>query len=396
MRLHQRLADYTIYISDSGGAPYSESIEGHRLTRKWYKETDAYYNARMNALQPRTLVVPAGANGASLYLPGAPYHRLRLILGNGNYAVQGTCSIAASRRLGDYAQITQYNLPTNNYSINDFDAKTIAGGDYYPTTYRLKLIPTLQDNAELGDLWLYAYADLEPYLQDIIPIRTTYDTSLFAPLTDNALLARTLQTRAYQIALLIPRTEPSLPWLLSLREHEGVELEYNGKYLPCAIQSAESRPAGGALWQIELQAAATAPYAYSTQRYIATYTHSSQGDLHGYELPGSAPAPTEIRLQITATDTTDIEIHFPAAAETITIRPDNTGIWSIHDTGRIYHIPTGTTAQWIDRTDILKSGTLPLILTHGDGLFALKHTTAWGIPSITLAAYPRYMPEEVL
>lgn len=395
MRLHKRLADYRAWFADSEGEPYIDGIEGHRRTGRWYKSAAAYYQARMEGLQARTLVASAGHN-AKLYVPGAPYHRLRLILGNGNYAAQGQAAVAGSRRLGDYGQIAQYNLPSNGYIVQDFDAKAIGSGDYYPTVYRVSLLSGGSNPAELGDLWLYAYADLTPALQDLTPVRTSYEASVFAPLGEGALVGRYLQGRAYRVSLLVARSDESLPWLLSLREGDEVELEYGGVYLPCSVQSAESRPAGGALWEIEYQLVATSAYGYSPQRYVAVYNHSGQSDLHGYELPGNAPAPVEVRLQATATHASDIDIHLPASGEVVRIRPDATGIWSIHDTGRIYHIPTGSQARWIDRTDVLRQGALPIVLPSGDGVFALAHASLWGLPQVALAAYPRYMPEVAL
>ncbi|MEJ5385772.1 MAG: hypothetical protein WHS44_12940 [Fimbriimonadales bacterium] len=392
MRLHKRLADYRVWFADSGGEPYIDSIEGHRRTGRWYKASDAYYQARMQGLQARTLVA-AAANNAHLYAPGAPYHRLRLIVGNGDYTAQGQAAVAGSRRLGDYGQVVQYNLPSNDYIVQDFDAKSIGSGDYYPTVYRVSVFAGGSNPAELGDLRLYAYADLTPLLRDLTPVRTSYEVSAFAPLGESALLGRYLQGRAYQVSLLVARSDESLPWLLSLREGDEVELEYDGVYLPCSVQSAESRPAGGALWEIEYQLVATAAYGYSPLRYVVVHNHSGQGDLHGYEMPGNAPAPVELRLQVTQTHASDIDIHLPASGEVVRIRPDATGIWSLHDTGRIYHIPTGTQAQWIDRTDILKQGALPIVLPSGDGVFALAHSASWGLPQVALAAYPRYMPE---
>lgn len=397
MRLHQRLADYaTVWIPDSAGAPATLSTTAHRRVRRWYKDTASVnYESRQNGLQARTLRAASGNQSASLYVPGAPYHRMRIIAGNAQ-STSGTVAIYGARRLGDYAQIASYNLPSSDYAVHDFDAKTIGSGDYYPTAYRIQIESTTSAAAEIGDLWLYAYADIAPLLQDLIPIRTTYETSVYAPLADNALLARSLQSRAYQIALLVPRSEVSLPWLLSLREGDNIEIEQGDIYLPCTIQSAESRPAGGALWEVTYQAVATAPYAYSPERSVIAHTHASQSDLHGYYIDGTAPSPTELRLQITNTHDSDIRIHIQPTGEVITIHPDDEGIWSIHDTGRIYHIPAAPTAQWIDRTDVLRAGALPIILPQGDGLVALEHNTNWGIPYITIAYYPRYMPEDVL
>lgn len=390
MRLLKKLLSHTSWLAQTNGQPITESIEGHRRTGQWYRDTNAHYNARTQSPHPRTIVAPAG-NNTLCYTPGAPYHRMRLILGNGNYPTSGSVAVAGSRRLGDYATIHTANIPANNYTTADFDAKTIGSGDYYPTAYRTLVQATTQ-NAELGDLALYAYADLEPILADLIPIQSQYELSIFTPLSDHSFLAQSLTARAYEIRLLAPRTDPSLPWLMSLAENEEIELEHNGAYLPCSAQSVQARPAGGALWEITLQLQATQPYAYSPIRHINTQTHSSQADLHGYQLPGDAPAPTEIRLQITTTHNSDIELHIPATGEVLKIRPDAQGTWSIHDTGRIYHCPTGTPSTLADRTDILKQGALPITLPPGDGVLALAHHANWGIPQITLAAYPRYHP----
>lgn len=394
MRLMRKLLDHTSWLTHQSTQPAQRDVEGHRLVNRWYRDTDASYEARMNSPHPRTIRVPA-SNNAVCYVPGAPYHRMRLVLGNGNYSAQGAVVVAGSRRLGDYANVHTTNIPNNAYAAADFDAKTIGSGDYYPTSYRITIQPTAQP-AELGDLTLYAYTDLTNLLVDLVPVRSQYETSIFTPLSDNAFLARSLTTRTYQLTLLVPRSEPALQWLLSLKEHDQLELETDGYYIPCTVQTADSKPAGGALWEIQLQLIATADYAYSPQRYIAPYTHSSQADLHGYEIPGDAPAPAEIRIQITNLGTGNLTLYLPAAGETLAFRPDATGIWSIHDTGRIYHSPTGVPSTIIDRTDTLKKGALPILLPSGDGVFAVEHSTNWGIPAITLALYPRKLVESVL
>lgn len=394
MRLLRKLLDHTSWLTHQSTQPAQESVEGHRLMYRWYRNTSATYEARMNSPHPRTIRVPAG-NNAACYAPGAPYHRMRLILGNGNYSAQGTVVVAGSRRLGDYASIHTASIPNNAYTVVDFDAKTIGSGDYYPASYRVTIQPAAQP-AELGDLALYAYTDLTNLLTDLVPVRSQYETSIFTPLSDNAFLARSLTTRAYQLVLLVPRSEPALQWLLSLKEHDQLELETDGYYIPCAVQTADTKPAGGALWEIQLQLIATANYAYSPQRHIAPYTHSSQADLHGYEIPGDAPAPAEIRIQITNIGESNLTLHLPAAGETLAFRPDATGIWSIHDTGRIYHSPTGAPSTITDRTDVLKRGALPVALPSGDGLFALQYGAGWGIPAVTLALYPRRLVESVL
>jgi hypothetical protein len=269
------------------------------------------------------------------------------------------------------------------------------GGTVQPSLALIQLNNTTATAHELGDLLMLAGVDLEPILANLAPTETNYDISLIAPLTDNALAARTLRTRAYDIDLLLPRTHPAYPFLTRIRDYDRLYLEFNNRYIPVALADYAQSPAGGMLYALRLKLVATAPYAHNPVRHIQTSAYT--GGVVPYTLPGDAPAPVEIRIRIaSAPPSSPITVLAPSANTTIAFQPDSAGIWSIHDSGRIHHTPLTAPAALTDRTDTLLTGALPLTLPPGDGHLALEHDAAYNITHITLAAYPRYQPEPIL
>jgi hypothetical protein len=355
----------------------------------------------MDSPYPRTLHIPNNADKAYLLIPNAPSAPLwRLVLGNGDYTPTGNLGVYLSKQ-GAYTliQAGTIAIPTNTYTTTDSDPTQLYGGGTADPS--IALIQINADSTatahELGDLLLLAGVDLEPILTNLAPTETNYDISLFTPLADNALAARTLRTRTYDIDLLLPRTHPAYPFLTRIRDYNRLYLEFNNRYMPVALADFTQTPTGGMLYALRLKLTATAPYAHNPARHIqaAAYT----GGAVPYTLPGDAPAPVEIRIRIASTPpSSPITVLAPSANATVTFQPDSAGVWSIHDSGRIYHTPLTAPAALTDRTDTLLTGALPLTLPPGDGHLALEHDAAYNtlITHITLAAYPRYQPEPIL
>lgn len=397
MKLHRKLIDYTISTK-----PYSiTSAEGHRPARRWiFSAMDGLFAPSITAPQPR-IIEGATPNTATVYLPSQPYYRMRVIINNTNITSTGRFVASFYTEPLDYVIALDNPLPSNNYAIFDYNATQYAGNDYKPSLHRLYFSPSDPINTfRLCDIAAYSYALIEPYLTDLTTVSTQYDVSVFAPLGYPVAVARAPNTRAYKLSLLVPRDVPDLQYLTSLTEGEQMEMEIDGRYIPCVVHSRDAQPMGGALWNIQLQLAATSLYAYNPIRYIKPQTHTSQLDKHSYNLPGDAPTPAEIRLLITAVPTNPdlrwIRIHAPAAGAAIKLFIDEVGTWSIHDTGRIYHIPSANPRTLIDRTDVLREGALPIVLLPGEGYIALEHAPDYGIPNIAIAAYPRYLLETTL
>jgi len=199
------------------------------------------------------------------------------------------------------------------------------------------------------------------------------------------------------IDLLLPRTHPAYPFLARIRDYNRLYLEFNDRYIPVALADYAQTPTGGMLYALRLKLVATAPYAHNPTRHIQTSAYT--GGVAPYALPGDAPAPVEIRIRIaSAPPSSPVAVLAPSANATVAFQPDSAGIWSIHDSGRIYHTPLTAPAALTDRTDTLLTGALPLTLPPGDGHLALEHDAAYNtlITHITLAAYPRYQPDQLL
>ncbi len=398
MRLFAQLATHQL-LSDSGEQPPLAADPLRAPALRWARNAAApRYQPRMNSPHPRTLHIPNNTDKAYLLIPNAPAAPFwRLILGNGNYTPTGNLGVYLAKQ-GTFAlaQPGTINCPTNAYTLHTFDPTQLqGGGTVQPSLALIQLNNATATAHELGDLLLLAGVDLEPILANLTPTETNYDISLFAPLTDNALAARTLRTRTYDIDILLPRTHPAYPFLTRIRDYDRLYLESDDRYMPVALADSTQTPTGGMLYTLRLKLTATSPYAKTHTRYIqaATYT----GDALPYTLPGDAPAPAEIRIRISgAPPSSPITILAPSANATVAFQPDSAGIWSIHDTGRIYHTPLTAPATLTDRTDTLITGALPLTLPPGDGHLALEHNTAYNITHITLAAYPRYQPDQLL
>jgi len=167
--------------------------------------------------------------------PSAPFYRL--ILGNGDYTPTGNLGVyLAKQGAFTLAQPSTISCPTNAYTLHTFDPTQLhGGGTVQPSLALVQLNNTTATAHELGDLLLLAGVDLEPILASLAPTETNYDISLFTPLADNALAARTLRTRAYDIDLLLPRTHPAYPFLVRIRDYDRLYLEYNNRYMPDAL-----------------------------------------------------------------------------------------------------------------------------------------------------------------
>jgi len=398
MRLLAQLATHQLLTDLSAQPPLA--TDPFRITPlRWARSAAApRYQPRMNSPHPRTIHIPNSNDKTYLLIPNAPSAPLwRLILGNGDYTPTGNLGVYLSKQ-GAFAltQAGTIAIPTNTYTTTGFDPTQLqGGGTVQPSLALIQLNNTTATAHELGDLLLLAGVDLEPILANLAPTETNYDISLFAPLADNALAARTLRTRAYDIDLLLPRTHPAYPFLARARDYDRLYLEYNNRYMPVALADYAQTPTGGMLYALRLKLVATAPYAHTHARYIQTTAYT--GGALSYTLPGDAPAPVEIRIRIaSAPPSSPIAVLAPSANTTLSFRPDSAGIWSIHDTGRIYHAPLTAPAALTDRTDTLLAGALPLALPPGDGHLALEHDAAYNITHITLAAYPRYQPEPIL
>jgi hypothetical protein len=398
MRLLAQLATHQL-LSDPNAQP-PLATDPFRITPlRWARNAAApRYQPRMNSPHPRTIHIPNSNDKTYLLIPNAPSAPFwRLVLGNGNYTPTGNLGVYLAKQ-GTFAlaQPGTINCPTNTYTLHTFDPTQLHdGGTVQPSLTLIQLNNATATAHELGDLLLLAGVDLEPILANLAPTETNYDISLFAPLTDNALAARTLRTRAYDIDLLLPRTHPAYPFLTRIRDYDRLYLEYNNRYIPVALADFTQTPTGGMLYTLRLKLVATAPYAHTPTRHIQTSAYT--GGTVPYTLPGDAPAPVEIRIRIaSAPPSSPITVLTPSANTTVAFQPDSAGIWSIHDTGRIYRTPLTAPATLTDRTDTLLAGALPLTLPPGDGHLALEHDAAYNITHITLAAYPRYQPEPIL
>ena len=400
MRLLAQLATHQLLTDLSAQPPLATDL--FRITPlRWARGGGApRYQPRMNSPHPRTIHIPNSNDKAYLLIPNAPSAPLwRLALGNGDYTPTGNLGVYLAKQ-GAFAlaQAGTIAIPTNTYTTTDFDPTQLqGGGTVQPSLALIQLNNTTATAHELGDLLLLAGVDLEPILANLAPTETNYDISLFAPLADNALAARTLRTRAYDIDLLLPRTHPAYPFLTRIRDYDRLYLEFNNRYMPVALSDFAQTPTGGMLYALRLKLAATAPYAHTHARYIQTAAYT--GGALSYTLPGDAPAPAEIRIRIaSAPPSSPITVLAPSANATLALQPDSAGIWSIHDSGRIYHTPLTAPAALTDRTDTLLTGSLPLTLPPGDGHLALEHDAAYNtrITHITLAAYPRYQPDQLL
>jgi len=400
MRLLAQLATHQLLADPNAQPPLA--TDPFRITPlRWTRNAAApRYQPRMDSPHPRTIHIPNNTDKAYLLIPNAPSAPFwRLILGNGDYTPTGNLGVYLSKQ-GVYTLIQPgaIAIPTNTYTTTNFDPTQLyGGGTADPSIALIQLNNATATAHELGDLLLLAGVDLEPILANLAPTETNYDISLFAPLADNALAARTLRTRAYDIDLLLPRTHPAYPFLMRLRDYDQLYLEFNNRYMPVALADFAQTPTGGMLYALRLKLAATAPYAHAHARYIQTAAYT--GGALTYTLPGDAPAPVEIRIRIANTPPpSPITILTPSANATVAFQPDSAGIWSIHDSGRIYHTPLTAPAALTDRTDTLLTGALPLTLPPGDGHLALEHDAAYNtrITHITLAAYPRYQPEPIL
>jgi hypothetical protein len=400
MRLLAQLATHQLLTDPSAQPPLAtDPLRAPAL--RWARNAAApRYQPRTNSPHPRTIHIPNNTDKAYILIPNAPAAPFwRLILGNGDYTPTGNLGVYLAKQ-GAFAlaQLGTINCPANAYTLHTFDPTQLqGGGTVQPSLALIQLNNATATAHELGDLLLLAGVDLEPILTNLAPTETNYDISLFAPLTESALAARTLRTRAYDIDLLLPRTHPAYPFLTRIRDYDRLYLEFNNRYIPVALADFTQTPTGGMLYALRLKLAAIAPYAHAHARYIqaATYT----GGALAYTLPSDAPTPAEIRIRIaSAPPNSPITILAPNANATIAFQPDSAGIWSIHDTGRIYHTPLTAPAALTDRTDTLLTGALPLTLPPGDGHLALEHDAAYNtrITHITLAAYPRYQPEPIL
>jgi hypothetical protein len=401
MRLLAQLATHQL-LTDPNAQPPLATDPFHIAPLRWARNAAApRYQPRINSPHPRTIHIPNNTDKAYLLIPNAPAAPFyRLILGNGNYTPTGNLGVYLSKQ-GAYTLIQPgaIAIPTNTYTTTDFDPTQLYGGRTADPS--IALIQVNADSTatahELGDLLLLAGVDLDPILTSLVPTETNYDISLFAPLTENALAARTLRTRTYDIDLLLPRTHPAYPILTRIRDYNHLYLEFNNRYIPVALADYAQSPTGGMLYTLRLKLTATAPYAHDPARHIQTTTYT--GGVVPYTLPGDAPTPVEIRIRITsAPPPSPIAVLAPSANTTVAFQPDAEGIWSIHDTGRIYHTPLTAPAALTDRTDTLLTGALPLTLPPGDGHLALEHDAAYNtrITHITLAAYPRYQPDGLL
>jgi len=398
MRLLAQLATHQLLTDPNAQPPLA--TDPLRITPlRWARNAAApRYQPRMNSPHPRTIHIPNANDKAYLLIPNAPSAPFwRLVLGNGDYTPTGNLGVYLSKQ-GAYtlAQAGVIAIPTNTYTTTNFDpTQLFGGGTADPSIALIQVNASTATAHELGDLLLLAGVDLEPILTSLVPTETNYDISLFAPLADNALAARTLRTRAYDIDLLLPRTHPAYPFLVRLRDYDRLYLEFNSRYIPVALADFAQTPTGGMLYALRLKLTAIAPYAHTHARYIQTAAYT--GGALSYALPGDAPAPVEIRIRIaSAPPSSPITILAPSANATVAFQPDTAGIWSIHDTGRIYHTPLTAPAALTDRTDTLLTGALPLTLPPGDGHLALEHDAAYNITHITLAAYPRYQPDQLL
>ena len=392
MNLCKKLAGYEVFLR-----PHDTTASvGHRAVGRWVVNNSNLFTPSMNAPQPRRLDIPPNQS-AALYLPSEAYHRIRILINNAAVPSAGRLKGRIYTQSLGYITLIDNPLPNNNFATYEYDAKQYLTNEYRPTLHQILCETNTSTSARVCDIAVYAYAPVANFLTELSPVATQYEISVFAPLCHNRYAVRTLNSRAYKLTLLAPRTSPELDYLLSLREQDELEIEVDNRYLPCIVQSCDSQPAGGALWQIQMQLAATSSHAYDPIRYAITHAHSSTADAHGYNLPGNAPAPLEVRVLINAVDAnSDIKIHAPAAQAVVTIKPDSVGTWSLHDSGRIYHIPASAPNTIVDRTDILKRGALPIITPPGEGYISIEHSSGYAISYVALAAYPRYQPETVL
>jgi len=400
MRLLAQLATRQLLTDPSAQPPLAaDPLRAPAL--RWARNAAApRYQPRMNSPHPRTIHIPNNTDKAYLLIPNAPSAPFwRLILGNGDYTPTGNLGVYLAKQ-GAFALVQPgvIAIPTNTYTTTDFDPTQLhGGGAVQPSLALIQLNNATATAHELGDLLLLAGVDLEPILTNLAPTETNYDISLFAPLADNALAARTLRTRAYDINLLLPRTHPAYPFLTRLRDYDQLYLEFNNRYMPVALADFTQTPTGGMLYALRLKLAANAAFAHDPARHTQTAAYT--GGALAYTLPGDAPAPVEIRIRISgAPPNSPIAVLAPSANTTLSFQPDAEGVWSIHDSGRIYHTPLTAPATLTDRTDALLTGALPLTVPPGDGHLALEHDAAYNtrIAHITLAASPRGQPAQLL
>ena len=269
MRLLAQLATHQLLTDLSAQPPLA--TDPFRITPlRWARSAAApRYQPRMNSPHPRTIHIPNSNDKTYLLIPNAPSAPLwRLILGNGDYTPTGNLGVYLSKQ-GAFAltQAGTIAIPTNTYTTTGFDPTQLqGGGTVQPSLALIQLNNTTATAHELGDLLLLAGVDLEPILASLAPTETNYDISLFAPLADNALAARTLRTRAYDIDLLLPRTHPAYPFLARARDYDRLYLEYNNRYMPVALADFAQTPTGGMLYALRLKLTAIAPYAHAHAR----------------------------------------------------------------------------------------------------------------------------------
>ena len=404
MKLFAVLVDVTrgdgAFLHDQFSSPDWQDDPFSAPTLQWLRNASLddhpRYRARLNSPHPRTLRIPTTIEGNYAYLlvPHVPKTTLyRLFLGNGNYTPTGTFGLYLSKGAAYIPIQEDIPCPSNAYTLYDFDPTT--SGE--PSLMKLRLNTGNGTTHEIGDVKLLAGIDLDPLLDRLVPTETGYDLALFTPLAENALMGRILRARTYEIDLLVSRDDPAYPFLLRLRDYDQLYLEHDGRYLPVALDNYNQTSVGGMLQAVQLRLAATAAYALNPIRYIKSDAYAA-GDIISYNLPGDAPAPVEIRIRITERSSTYlpiIHIHMPAAGEKVMFRPDAVGVWSLHDTGRIYHCRDEEPASIVDRTDTLRIGTLPLLAPPGDGHYVLEVSNAT-VSDTALAAYPRYQPESLL
>ena len=399
MRLCAALLTDTLL--DSASQPPLQTDPFRAPARRWQRAGSApHYRARMDSPHPRTLRIPNADDNAYILIPNAPKTPYRLILGNGDYAPVGNIGLYLSKDATyTLVQDADIDCPTNGYATHTIDPSVLFGDiPADPALAMLQLNARAAPAHEIGDLKLLASVDLDPILASLTPTETNYDLALFTPLAERALMGRTLRTRAYTLDLLLERDNPAYPFLTRLRDYDQLYLEQDDRYMPVALADFAQTPAGGMLYAIQLKLAATDAYAIGFTRYIRRESYT--GGVISYTLPGDAPAPVEIRVQLNNNPPANqpITVYLAPAGESLTFKPDAAGVWSIHDSGRIYHCPTDDPAPLIDRTDTLQSGALPLIAPPGDGHLALEHDPAYNtlITDLTLAAYPRYQPDQLL
>lgn len=382
----------TLFV-DSGSAPLQRPYLDAQRSGRWYRlDSGVAYYARMDSPHPRTLRCATDVK-AYLYTRSPAYHRWRVGLQG---ATNASLGVYGSRKTGDYS--LALIVSGGAYAETEIDPLSVAYLDSAPNASLLMLNPTKGQSSELGDLRYWSVLPVGDLLVELAPVQSAYEVSVFTPLSDSSLVGRYLQSQSYQLRLLVPRTHPWLSFVAHARVSDVVELEYEGVYLPCSVQSVQSRPAGGVLWEIDLLLVATAPYAYRPERYVHVESYLGEHTV-GYDLLGDAPAPVELRLLYPSAPPSNhvLEVYNHSTGDYVAVKPDAAGIWSLYDNGRIYHLPNpGTASVCNDRTDALVSGALPIVLEPKEGVLGLDHGATAYPSQVALAAYPRYLPEVVL